>query len=191
VRLRLRRKQRNVLVGCGVVAAFVVALIAFAGHAPTSDSPAAGAPKTSTGPTGALGSASPGASASATPAKTAASSRTPDVGKLLPPSLPGFALTADPGGLPFRSVKIVITSDAVVAGFGYLVANGKPPRYSTYFVKSPVTVVTVARSNGVAAFAVAQAAATGTYVSCKLFVDGTLKASHTARGPYKTVACLG
>jgi hypothetical protein len=189
-RLRLTRTHRMVIVACVLIAAFAGALAWWSGGQPARHHVSGlnlGGPSSSLGAPGAT-DPSGSASGSSTPSSPPGGSGLPD---LLNRSFPADSSNADPGGLPRRSVRIVVTSDNVIGGLGYLIAHGDPPRYQGKFLKSPVTVTTTGRSATLVAFVAAQASPGSTFITCELTVDGVLKARHTVHGAYKITTCLG
>lgn len=175
------RKRRAALVVGVIAVCYVIALIAWVAR-PSVDGnePAARGPTTG------------GAPASMSPSGPRASAHPPlsipgSLDQVFPPSV----LKADPSGLPKRSVRIEVTSDAEIARVGYLIAHGEPSSYKAYWVKSPFIAVTTGRSGSVVAFVAAQAGPTASYITCTLIVDGVMTSQRTAHGAYQMTTCLG
>ncbi|HZY75411.1 MAG TPA: hypothetical protein VFE40_03765 [Jatrophihabitantaceae bacterium] len=191
-RIRLLRKPYAVIAVGAALLCYVLVMVLWVGGSPAGPPDsfnANGAPPTnlSTPPP-----ASPAKASASPPSRTPAR---PGLTGLLPKQLaqafPASSTDADHSGLPIRSVRIEVTSDAVIAGIGYLIANGKPPSYDGYWFKSPFIVNTVARSGGLTSFVAAQAGPTASRITCTLIVDGKLAMRRTAHGPHKVVTCLG
>jgi Tfp pilus assembly protein PilW len=194
--LRIRRSYRMALLACALVAAFVLSLMAWVGHAPaTGDGGGAGAPAVAlpTPSAPAATTSRPAATSTARPSSPAAAlTGAPPASDLLGkvPSL-GSSTDARNGGVPSRRVKLVVSSDALIAALGYKIAKGRPAEFSKQWLESPVTVTTVGYSRGLVAAALAESGPNATYVTCTLYVDGILRSQHTVHGQYKFTACLG
>jgi hypothetical protein len=167
------------------VIAFAVSLLLWTGNAPTPTAVVIITPS-DTAPVSGLPTAP--TQDPSTGSSTGAASG--PLGGLLGQSFPN-SLSANPGGLPYHSIRIEITSDGEIAAFGYLVAYGHPSRYVANWLKSPVVVDTSGRSGGIVADVGAQAASNATYVTCTLTIDGAVRSQHTAHGPYSFTVCLG
>lgn len=183
-RWRVSRRLRVVIIACLLAAGYIVALVTWAGRSPANRDFAAPPP-------GAAQSGAPSPAAGTHPSAGASSTPPESLNRLLGTALPGTSMTADPGGLPVRSVTMRVTSDTVIAGVGYVVAHGDPPRYEAHWLKSPFTVSTTGRSASLVAFLAAQAAPNATYITCTLIIDGVVKSQRTVRGGYKVTACIG
>lgn len=184
VRRRTNRRLRMVILACLLAAAFIFALAKWAGGPPSHRDFAAP-------PSGISQSGAPSSAPTAHASSTDSSAPPDELSKLLRTGLPGTSITADPGGLPVRSVSMRVTSDKVIAGVGYLVAHGDPPNYEAHWVTSPFTVTTTGRSASLVAFLAAQAAPNASYITCTLIVDGVVKSQRTVHGGYKVTACIG
>jgi hypothetical protein len=190
LRIRLPRKPYAVVAVGAALLCYVLVMLLWVGGSPSGPSDsfnAKGAPPTNL-------STPPPASPTTAPAPSSSPARSGMTGllpKKLAKAFPASSTDADHSGLPVRSVRIEVTSDAVIAGIGYLIANGKPPSYDGYWFKPPFIVNTVARSGGLTSFVAAQAGPTASRITCTLIVDGKLAMRRTAHGPHEVVTCLG
>lgn len=190
MRVRLRRKYRGPLAAVVILGLFAAALIAWVGRDSSAGNKAAGlrpgvsAPSLPSLPTSLATGSAP---APGSPGGSGAPSGSPEL------SLPSTSINADGAEPPKHTITMVITSDDVLTGFGYVVSTGlgKPSKHGEYHVKSPITVHTTGRSYGVVAEVIAQAGAHAGYVTCKLTVDGKLRADQTVHGAYKFAVCSG
>lgn len=189
MRIHWPRKPYAIVAVVAALLCYVLVMVLWVGGSPAGPShsfDAKAAPPSTSVPT--APALSPTAPASGSPTRSALTGLLP---KSLAQAFPGTSTDADHSGLPIRRVRIEITSDAIIAGIGYLIANGKPPSYDGYWFRSPFIVNTVARSGGLTSFVAAQAGPTASRITCTLIVDGKLAMRRTAHGPHKIVTCLG
>ena len=188
--LRLTKSRRIALIVAAIVAAYAVGLLLWAGDPLGGGSSArvpGAQPKAGTPSTAALGVSDP--ASSSPPASTPPAA----AGTNLLAKLPDFpnSVDAQSGGLPLRQVRIVITSDNVIAAVAYKVAHGQPPQYAKQWLRSPVEIRTTGHSGGVVAGVLAESGPTGSYISCAVYVDGVLRSHNTKHGRYQFTACIG
>jgi hypothetical protein len=190
MRIHMPRKPYTIVAVVAALLCYVLVMVLWVGGSPAGPShsfEAKGAPPTTNLPT------DPATSPATAPAHSSSPTGSPLTG-LLPQQLrQAFESSRDANhsGLPARSVRIEVTSDGIIAGIGYLVANGRPPSYAGHWYHSPFIVNTVAYSGGLTSFVAAQAGPTASRITCTLTVDGKLAMRRTAHGPHKIVTCLG
>lgn len=189
-RFQLTRNRKRALIWIGVLVAFVAVLTAWSAGPTGGDHSKVALPATS--------STAPGGSPAPTllPPTRVNSSTTGKPGApsnilSLVPNLPGSSRNVNPASLPARSVVITVTSDRPILRMGYRVLYGHPDEGSAINIASPMQITTVGRGYGLVAAIGAQSTPIASYITCTITVDGHLHSSHTVRGGYSVVVCLG
>lgn len=129
---------------------------------------------------------SPGAPSSTTRLATGSNDPFPEL--LLPRT---GSRTDINGASDVHRVVLTAASDEPILELRYRVTGGHPKDVHRTEVRSPVRVVTVAHGNGLVAEIGVRAGETATRVSCSISVDGKLRQSHTAKGPFAVAVCIG
>jgi hypothetical protein len=182
LRATLRRRRGPLLASLAVLAVFAIALVLWVGN--LSD-PAA--PHHSR-----AGASGPSASPSRSPSKGVTSAAA------------GSGVSADARGLPLppfssdisgvahgtHAVTLRASSDATLLQLAYAVRGGHPASSYLTYVKSPMSITTVAHGDGVVAEIAVQASPTATSISCSVTVDG-VTTTRAAKGGYAVVLCMG
>ena len=180
------RKLRQWLAVLGVATAFIAVFVLWTG--PSPNAPAAQGLNSVT--------ASPGAStlqaAEPTPSTSDRSGEpSTAAGPGAFPALPTFGLVANTAGLPKLTVQITVTSDSVIAFFGYVIRGGQPPSHTASDLQSPVVLTATGYSDGIVTRVLAEASPVASFVTCTVRVNGVLKYTSTGHGGYSFAACQG
>lgn len=186
---RWRRQQATTATAVAVLTAFVVVLVIWVGREPTSSGDGIGALPTDT-PLATLSESLYPATASPTPGGTGSSVATGNGLPGLPP-LPNLSSGNDVAQEEGRhQVTIRATSDTTILTFRYGIRDGQPPTGTYHGIRSPVTINSPARGNGVLAVVQVQASLYATVVACSVSIDGVLRSHNSAKGPHAVAVCV-
>jgi hypothetical protein len=171
------------------IAVFVLALVLWAGGNPTGSGDTVGAlptdrplPTLSESVYPQTPSASPSGSSSGGGKNSGITGLPP-----LPNLSAGNDVTEEQGR---HQVTIRAASDTTILTFRYGIRGGKPATGEFHGIRSPVTVNSPARGNGVLAVVQVQASLYASEVQCAIFVDGALRSHNSAKGPHSVAVCV-
>jgi hypothetical protein len=187
----LRQRRQTILAVITALAVFGLVLVLWIGRGPSGDGPAVAIPTTAVSAGASLPSNEPVPSASATGSSGSGASdvgsKGPAVGT--PLLLPPFSSDINGAG-DTHVVTISVTSDSTILQTAFAIKGGKPGSgYHTY-VKSPFGVTEVANGDGIVAELAAQSSPHAISITCTVTVDG-ISTTHTAKGGFQVVLCLG
>jgi hypothetical protein len=186
----LRRRRQTILAVITALAVFGLILVLWIGRGPSGSGPTVAIPSDSVSAGASLPSNEPLPSATSGSGSGTAgtSSQGPAVGT--PLELPPFSSDINSAGEPTHVVMMSITSDTAILQTAFAVKGGKPASgYNTY-VKSPFKITEVARGSGIVAELAAQSSPRAGWITCTMTVDG-VTSTHTAKGGFQVVLCLG